>query len=379
MNAPARLLTTAQAGFDAARRQGLAGQIGGHGFTAQVAAALPAGWAPYPGGDVPALQARLEAAVAPLDGVLLDTVIDAPESPLAATAATSGDGADDATLARWIATRLDLPVPARVSVQSHARRGVHLLDAGTPQARSEYWRRFRFQSAHRLPHVPVGHKCGRMHGHGFEAVVHAQADNTAPADNIHDRIDAAWAPLHMALNYRCLNEIEGLDNPTSEVLASWLWQRLQPALPGLRGVTVFETASCGAHVDGQVHRIWKDFSFDSATQLIHAPAHDPRAGLHGHTYLLRLHLQAALDPLRGWAVDFGEVKSAFKPVFESIDHRTLDRLKGLADGDCASLAQWILHRTQPLLPALNRIDLQETAGNGCLLLAGGSEQPLLPA
>ena len=372
-----RLLTTAQAGFDAARRGATVERLWGHGFVAQAAAALPAGWAPYPGGEVPALQARLEAAVAPLHGRLLDEVVGVGAAG-ASGAADGPRGADDASLARWIAARLDLPVPARVSVQSQPRRGVHLLDAGSPAARLQHWRRYRFQSAHRLPHVPPGHKCGRMHGHGFEAIVHAAGD----APDLDDRIDAAWAPLHTRLNYRCLNELDGLENPTSENLASWLWQRLAPALPTLAGVTVFETASCGAHVDGRnggAHRIWKDFSFDSATQLKHAPAGDPRAGLHGHTYLLRLHLQAELDPHLGWAVDFGEVKSAFKPVFESIDHRTLDRLKDLADGDCASLAQWILARTQPLLPALNRIDLQETAGNGCVLGGADDGRPLLPA
>ena len=74
-----------------------------------------------------------------------------------------------------------------------------------------------------------------------------------------------------------------------------------------------------------------------------------------------------------------DIVPSIQSDLESIDHRTLDRLKDLADGDCASLAQWILARTQPLLPALNRIDLQETAGNGCVLGGADDGRPLLPA
>ncbi len=350
-----KVLTTAQCGFDAARRLGPLQTLFGHGFTAQVAAELPAGWAPYPGGEAPALQQRLHRALQPLHNSLLNKTVPEP---------------DDATLARWLADQLDLPVAARVSVQRHARQGIDQLPTPGSSTQVQHWRRYRFQSAHRLPHVPLGHKCGRMHGHSFEAIVHAGAEP--------DAIDAAWAPLHTQLNYHCLNDIDGLANPTSEVLAAWLWAQLQPALPTLRGVTVFETASCGAHVDGLSHRIWKDFSFDSATQLRHAPIGSERAGLHGHTYTLRLHLQAELHPQLGWAVDFGDVKTAFKPVFDAVDHRSLDSLPGLADGDCASLARWILQQAQPLLPALQRVDLFETPGCGSLLMRGAAEVPVLP-
>src|SRR5262249_24826867 len=142
----------------------------------------------------------------------------------------------------------------RVALRSAATRGVDLDRDGIAQV----WRRYRFQSAHRLPNVPLGDKCGRMHGHGFEAVIHAKAASA-------DGIDEAWAPLHFALNYRCLNDIEGLGNPTSEILSAWIWHQLKPALSGLTGVTVYETASCGANFDGREHRIWKDFHFDSAT------------------------------------------------------------------------------------------------------------------
>jgi 6-pyruvoyltetrahydropterin/6-carboxytetrahydropterin synthase len=198
------------------------------------------------------------------------------------------------------------------------------------------------QSAHRLPNVPLGHKCGRMHGHGFEAVLHVALGAGESSALAADRLDAQWAPLHMALNYACLNELARLENPTSEMLSRWIWQRLSAQLPSLASVKVYETASCGAQYDGSTHRIWKDFHLDSALRLRRAPADHPQARLHGHTYTLRLHLSAPLDELRGWALDFGDVKEVFKPVFKALDHHALHEIPDLADCDAASLARWVL-------------------------------------
>ncbi|MDE2457269.1 MAG: 6-carboxytetrahydropterin synthase [Burkholderiales bacterium] len=362
---PPFVLTLASAGFEAARRlEGLpAGHrsrhLHGHGFEATVFAELPPGFAAYPGGEVDALRERLEAALAPLDHGTLNQLIEEP---------------GDAQLARWIRRQLGLPGIERVALRSNAGRGVDL----DRDARAQVWRRYRFQAAHRLPHVPLGHKCGRLHGHGFEAVVHARlGPGDASAEAGYDRLDDAWAPLHMALNYRCLNEIEGLDNPTSENLSAWIWRRLQPSLPGVAGVTVFETGSCGAHFDGNHYRIWKEFTLDSAVRLAHAPEGSARRRLHGHTYRLRLQLEAPLDALLGWAQDFGDVKTLFDPIFKSIDHQPLHELPGLADGDAASLACWILARAQPLLPALARVDLHETPGTGCQA-ARTNDGPAMP-
>ena len=142
-------------------------------------------------------------------------------------------------------------------------------------------------------------------------------------------------------------------------------------------MTVHETASCGAHYDGRHYRIWKEFSLDSALRFAHAPDGDPRRRLHGHTYTLRLHLSAPLDLVRGWTVDFGDVKELFGPIFREIDHQPLHELPGLADNDTASLACWIRDRAQPLLPQLDRVDLYETRGCGAVL-SWGEEGPALP-
>lgn len=342
-------LSIASASFESARQLH---RLHGHSFRATVFAQLPNDRVSFPGAAVGDLARRLQQCVQPLDHALINDHIAAPT---------------DENIARWIRAQVGAPGAARVALHSTAMHGVDLDEQGHAQA----WRRYRFQSAHRLPNVPLGHKCGRMHGHGFEAVLHAKGVD-------HDRLDEAWAPLHIALNYRCLNEIEGLENPTSEILAAWIWHRLRPRLPELAGVTVYETASCGANFDGREHRIWKDFHFDSATLLRHAPEDDPRRRLHGCTYTLRLHMKAPLDPVMGWTIDFGDVKRLFKPIFRSLDHHPLMDMEGLRDGDTASLAAWIFAHARAELPALNRIDLYETPGCGTLLAdsAGGPMMPV---
>ena len=142
-------------------------------------------------------------------------------------------------------------------------------------------------------------------------------------------------------------------------------------------MTVYETASCGAHFDGQRYRIWKELSLDSSLRLRRAPRGDPRGRIHGHTYTLRLHLNAPLDRVMGWTIDFGDVKELFSPLFEQLDHQPLYELAGAQDNDPASLARWIKNQAAPLLPQLDRIDLFETRGCGAIL-AWGEDDPALP-
>jgi 6-pyruvoyltetrahydropterin/6-carboxytetrahydropterin synthase len=111
---------------------------------------------------------------------------------------------------------------------------------------------FRFEAAHRLPNVPEGHKCARLHGHSFRVTVWVEGEVGAESGWVMDFADvkAAFAPLHDALDHHYLNEIEGLANPTSEVLAMWIWDRLAPSLPGLTRVDVHETCTSGCRYEG---------------------------------------------------------------------------------------------------------------------------------
>lgn len=112
----------------------------------------------------------------------------------------------------------------------------------------EIFKEFRFEAAHRLPNVPEGHKCARLHGHSFRVEVHVRGEVDEAVGWVRDFSDlkAAFEPLQEQLDHRYLNEIPGLENPTSEVLARWIWERLEPVLDGLSCIVVRETCTSGA-------------------------------------------------------------------------------------------------------------------------------------
>ena len=112
----------------------------------------------------------------------------------------------------------------------------------TAGMRTRLERAYRFEAAHFLPKVPPGHKCARMHGHSYqiEVVIEGELDERGWVMDFAE-IDDHVAPLVRELDHQILNEIVGLANPTSELLAAWWWQRLAPTLHGLREVVVSET------------------------------------------------------------------------------------------------------------------------------------------
>ena len=111
---------------------------------------------------------------------------------------------------------------------------------------------FTLEAAHRLPHVPAGHKCARLHGHSFGIELHVSGDVDPQTGWVMDFADikTAFKPLYDQLDHHYLNEIDGLDNPTSERLATWIWDRLKPALPLLSEVVVHETCTSGCRYRG---------------------------------------------------------------------------------------------------------------------------------
>ena len=111
---------------------------------------------------------------------------------------------------------------------------------------------FRFEAAHRLPKVPPGHKCQRLHGHGFKIELAIAGPVNPDTGWFIDfgEVHAAWEPLYGVLDHNYLNEVPGLDNPTSENLAKWIWDRLKEKLPSLAQVTVFETCDARCEYNG---------------------------------------------------------------------------------------------------------------------------------
>jgi 6-pyruvoyltetrahydropterin/6-carboxytetrahydropterin synthase len=117
---------------------------------------------------------------------------------------------------------------------------------------TEVYREFAFEAAHLLPCVPEDHKCRRLHGHSYRVRVHVEGEVDPSTGMVVDfaEIAAAFEPLGDALDHRYLNEVDGLENPTSENLARWIWDRLEGTLALCR-VVVSETCTSGVEYVGR--------------------------------------------------------------------------------------------------------------------------------
>ncbi len=130
-------------------------------------------------------------------------------------------------VAHWIATHLrpQLPILKGVDVEI-------IGDCTFAPKRAADSIAFTFEAAHFLPHLPETHKCRRLHGHSFRVEVFGEGVTTMPVQVVYD-----------ALDHRNLNDIAGLENPTSENVSRWIWERLSPAVSGLNAVQVAETCT----------------------------------------------------------------------------------------------------------------------------------------
>ena len=104
---------------------------------------------------------------------------------------------------------------------------------------------FTFEAAQTLPCAPEGHKCRQMHGHSFKVEIAVAGECDPELGWVMDYADIsdAFKPLWEKLDHRYLNEISGLENPTSENVALWIWKKLKPRLPLLTEVVVAETCT----------------------------------------------------------------------------------------------------------------------------------------
>lgn len=111
----------------------------------------------------------------------------------------------------------------------------------------EIYKKFTIEAAHWLPKVPDGHKCGRLHGHSINIIItiaDSVSDLSGWVADFSD-IKKAFEPLYKQLDHNCLNHIKGLENPTSENLCLWIWNKLKPQMPLLSKIEVCETCHSG--------------------------------------------------------------------------------------------------------------------------------------
>jgi len=111
---------------------------------------------------------------------------------------------------------------------------------------------FRFEAAHDLPTFPAGHKCRRLHGHSFKFDVVVEGDVDPAKGYLIDygELKAVTEPVVRRLDHYYLNEITGLENPTSENISVWLWNQLKPVLPLLSSIIVYETCTSACEYKG---------------------------------------------------------------------------------------------------------------------------------
>lgn len=124
----------------------------------------------------------------------------------------------------------------------------------------DIFKSFAIEAAHRLPNVPSGHKCERLHGHSYRVEIHVRGPVGIETGWIIDfaEINSAFQPLYEQLDHHYLNEVDGLSNPTSENIARWIWSRLKPTLSILSKVIVHETCTSGCIYQGEddEEQIW---------------------------------------------------------------------------------------------------------------------------
>ncbi len=116
----------------------------------------------------------------------------------------------------------------------------------------EIFKSFRIEAAHRLLGLPEGHKCWRLHGHSFRIDIHIRGPVDPSRGWVMDfgDVSAAFRPIFEDLDHHYLNDIPGLENPTSERLAQYVWGRLADILPGLARVVIHETCTAGCAYEG---------------------------------------------------------------------------------------------------------------------------------
>lgn len=119
--------------------------------------------------------------------------------------------------------------------------------------RTAIYKDYTFEAAHKLPNVPDGHKCGRLHGHSYRVRIHLEGEINETSGWFIDFADIkkVFKPIYDQLDHHYLNEIEGLENPTAELIAKWIWNKLKPLMPELSAIELMETCTCGVIYKGE--------------------------------------------------------------------------------------------------------------------------------
>ena len=118
--------------------------------------------------------------------------------------------------------------------------------------------------------------------------------------------------------------------------------------------------------------VFKIFTFEAAHNLPNVSPEHKCARLHGHSFRVEIHVGGPVDPQAGWVMDFADIKRAFQPLYDELDHHYLNEVEGLKNPTSENLARWIWRRLQPALPNLGRVVIHETCTSGCIYSGEGA-------
>ena len=113
-------------------------------------------------------------------------------------------------------------------------------------------------------------------------------------------------------------------------------------------------------------KIYKDITFEAAHMLPNVPEDHKCRQLHGHSFKIRITLDGPVDKSIGWVEDFSELKKAFDPIYQKLDHHYLNEISGLENPTSENLVKWIWERLKPNLKYLCSLEVKETCATGCI-------------
>jgi 6-pyruvoyltetrahydropterin/6-carboxytetrahydropterin synthase len=115
-----------------------------------------------------------------------------------------------------------------------------------------------------------------------------------------------------------------------------------------------------------VMEVYKEFTLEAAHHLPNVPKGHKCGRLHGHSFRVEVHVSGPVHPESGWVLDFADIKRAFQPIHELLDHSYLNEIKDLENPTCENLARWLWHHLQPALPLLSQVIVRETCTAGSI-------------
>lgn len=256
---------------------------------------------------------------------------------------------EDRAILDYVMENLECTTDMKLVLQSSRDDITFVLADGTPG----FGLRRLIHAAHFLPHVPKNHKCSRLHGHTFDLRFFFQSKSAFDRFKFQESIDR--------FNRCLLNEIPGLENPTSELFAIHLYETLQDEFKGLLAVEVYETDNSGCLYTGNSKvQTFKRFDLQSASPAV-------AGGYEGYSYEMIPVISMPVHQQLGWTMDFSELKKMVEPLRKILDHHDLSKSTGMDLSRPQDLQEFLFKQLRKDLPQLVEIRLRKSRAEGWVI------------